>query len=153
MKPKKKIPFEAIMVLVVLCLIAIMAFDGFVVQDMPSDARSYPIFVFVVIAIAGAVEIANAFRKQNDEKEPVFENRANFFLVAGMIIAYAVAMYLIGFVLSTILFVAIFIWKFKMKHALLYDIGAAAVIIAIYFCFKEILYVFLPSGVLLDKIF
>ena len=41
MKQKKKIPFEAIMTIVVLGLIAVMAIDGFAVEHMPAD-RSVP---------------------------------------------------------------------------------------------------------------
>ena len=155
MKQKKKIPFEAIMTIVVLGLIAVMAIDGFAVEHMPADAAAYPIFVFVVIALAGVAELVNIFRRQKAGKEekPVFENRTNFLIATGMIIGYAVVMYLIGFILSSILFTVLFVGKFKMKKPLLVDIGAAAVIVAVYFCFEKLLYIFLPSGILLEKLF
>lgn len=154
MEKKKKIPFEAIMTIVVLGLIAIMAVDGLAIEHMPADAAAYPIFVFAVIALAGAVELVNIFRRQKAGKEEksIFENRRNFLTATAMIVGYAVVMYLIGFVLSSILFTALFVGKFKMKKPLLVDMGAAAVIVAIYFCFQKLLYIFLPSGILLEKL-
>lgn len=154
MKPKKKIPFEAVMTIVVLLLVAIMAFDGFAIQKMPSDAAAYPIFLFAVIAIAGVAELLNVFHKQKEGKEepPVFENRNNFLAVVGMIIGYAVAMWLIGFILSTILFTIVFIARFKIKKAVLVDICAAVVTVAVYLLFEKVLYVFLPSGILIEKL-
>lgn len=153
----KKIPFNAIMALVIMLLVGLMAADGFFIQKLPADATKYPGFLFAVVIVSGIVEIISSFRKQAAEQgkeiKPLFENCKNFLIITGMIIGYVLFMWLLGFMISTILFAVLFAWKFRFKHLLIFDISAAVCIVALYFCFEKLLYIFLPAGLLFDKLF
>ncbi|MEM5768779.1 MAG: tripartite tricarboxylate transporter TctB family protein [Bacillota bacterium] len=153
----KKIPFNAVMTLVVMLLVGLMAADGQFIQKLPSSATKYPFFIFSVVIVFGIVDIINSFRQQaaerGKERKPLFENRGNFLIITGMIIGYVLLMWLLGFVISTILFAVLFAWKFRLRHLIIFDLSAAVCIVALYVCFEKLLYIFLPTGLLFDKLF
>ncbi len=153
MKHKKSIPIDAIMSAVVILLVLALAVDGFLRQKIPMEAAKYPLFVFVVTAAAGAIEIVRGVGTGHVDAQPVFENRKNFLSVCGMVIGYFLAMWLLGFVISTIAFSALFAWRFRLQHLLAFDIAAAAVTIALYYCFEKLLYIFLPTGLVFEMFF
>ena len=155
MKEKKGIPFEAVMAAVIIVIILAMAVDGFLIQKMPMEAAKYPIFVFAVAIAAGVAEIVRCFRKQktDETRKPVFADRKNFLFIVCAIVVYMFLMWLVGFIVSTIAFTVAFTLRFRMKNLIAVNIGAAAVIVAIYFIFVKLLYIFLPAGVLFDAIF
>lgn len=158
MKQKKPIPLEVVMAAVIMLLVLALAADGFARQGMPIEAAKYPIFVFCVVIVSGVVEIARCLRAQSSQEtgapeKKVFENRKNFLVVSGMIIGYVIAMWLLGFMLSTIIFAVLFAWYFKLKHLIVFDIAAVIVIVGLYYCFEKLLYIFLPAGLLFEKLF
>lgn len=157
MKKKKSLPFDAIMAAVIVLLIAVLAVDGFVIQKMPLRSAWYPIFVFLVVAAAGVAEIirsVRAWKKENPEAaRPVFENWKNFLFITAAIICYMVGMWLLGFIISTSIFTMVFAWRYKLKHLLVFDAAAIAATVALYYCFSKFLYIFLPTGLLLERFF
>lgn len=152
---KKKPSIEMIMALVIMLLTAIMAIDGFVFQDIPPEAAKYPVFVFCVIMAAGVAEIIRCVREQKkEEKEakPVFENPRNFLVVCGMIVGYGILVWLLGFVIATILFTIGFTCYSRLKHLVLFNGIMALVIVGIYFLFERVLQIFLPVGLLFENL-
>ena len=155
MKEKRKIPLDACMAAAVMLIAAAMAIDGFVRQKMPLDAAKYPIFVFAVIFAAGTWEIVHSLKavKAEGYKAPkVFENRKNFLIISGMMIGYILGIWLVGFIISTIVFSILFAWLFKFKKLVLFSIATVIVTVALYYAIVKLLYIYLPTGILIDMI-
>ena len=155
MKQKRGLPLDTVMAAVIVVMILTMAVDGFVRQKMPLDAAKYPIFVFAVILVTGIWEIVHSLKAAEAEgyKPPkVFENRRNFLIISGMMVGYLVAMWLVGFIISTIVFAILFAWLFKFEKLVIFSIAAVIVTIVLYYCIVKLLYIFLPTGILIDMI-
>ena len=83
----------------------------------------------------------------------VHKNMKNFLIAVGMFSIYALLMWLFGFIVASIVLTFAFLYVFKSKKILWVGLGASIVIVAIYFSFAKILYIFLPKGVLFNLIF
>lgn len=156
MKKKKTLPLDALMAIIIMLFAGALAIDGFIRQDLPADAVKYPIFVFCVIAIVGLSQVFSSLKaSKGDDYKPakIFENKKNFIVVFGMIVSYIIVMYLLGFILSSIIFAIAVAAYFKYKHLIGFSIGAAIVFTGVYYVFVKLLYIFLPSGLLFDKLF
>jgi len=153
MKEKKNSYLEAIMAAFIMFFVAAMAIDGF---DLPMDAIKYPIFIFCIVAAAGIFVIVQTIKaSKGADYKPVqpFENRKNFLVICGLIIGYIIVMYLLGYIISSIIFAILTAWYFKYEHMLAFSIGVAIASLGIYYCFVKLLYIFLPTGLLLNKLF
>lgn len=156
MDNRRKLPFDVVMAIVMMVIVTAIAIDGFWIQKLPMEALKYPIFCFVVFYCACVIEIINAFRKKekkNGEENKIHNNLKNFYITFGLLVAYVLLMYLFGFILSSIAMTVAFTLIFKVKKPLLINIGAALVIIALYFIFSRVLFIFLPKGLITTLIF
>lgn len=155
-KKKKGLPLDAVVALTLILIVLVLAFEGLAVQHLPKDAVGFPGFVFSVIAIVGCMELLRIRRSHGDEsQEPpkaVFYNRGNFLVICGLITGYVVFMFLVGFIPSTILFAAVFAVKFRYRHPVLFGAAAVLVTVGVSYIFKNVMYIHLPGGLLLDLI-
>lgn len=151
---KKRVPLDTVMAAVIILLVLIMAGYGFLVQRLPDEATRFPLFVFGVVVCAGVGEIFRSLRARKREEtvsaiEPsVFYNRNRFLLVCGMVIGYVITMYLLGFILSTILFAAVFGWQSRFRPLVPFCAAAVVVTIGLYLCFTRLMFIHLPQGLL-----
>lgn len=156
MDNRKKLPFDVIMAIVMMSIVTAIAIDGFFIQKLPMEALKYPCFCFVIFYGACIVEIINAFcknEKNNGEKTRIHTNFKNFYITFGLLVAYVLLMYLFGFILSSIAMTVAFTLIFKVRKPVLINAGAAVVIVAIYFIFSRVLFIFLPKGLLAALVF
>lgn len=152
---KQGLSLDAVMALVIVLIVLLMGGYGLFVQRLPAEAVRFPLFVFGVVICAGIGEIIRSLRAEKRREEarpPVFHDRKNFLTVCGMILGYILLMYLVGFILSTILFAAAFGWRFRFRRLVPFGIAAAAVTVLLYFCFTKLMYIHLPQGLLLEQI-
>ncbi|MGN0907767.1 MAG: tripartite tricarboxylate transporter TctB family protein [Bullifex sp.] len=152
MEKKRTLPFDVIMALVMMAIVTAIAIDGILIQHLPKDALTYPIFCFIVFYAACLTDIWNSFRKQDREKK-VHGNIRNFYITLLMFVCYAALTYLVGFIVASIALTVAFTLYFRMKRPVIVNICAAVVIITLYFIFSRLLYIFLPTGVLFRLIF
>ena len=162
MEEKKKIPFDAIMAAVMIVITWVVLGDGLFVHKLTWAALRYPVVCGGMVTLCAVIEIANAFRKQaasGSEEEgekkakPVFTNRRNFLIMVGLMAAYVLLMWLLGFIISSVAIVVAFTLILKAKKPVWVIIGFTVVIVALYYVFRNYLYVFLPRGLLIKMIF
>ena len=157
MENKKKLPFQAIMATIMLLITLAIVADGLVFHKLPSDALSYPLFCALGVALCCLVEIFRGLKNYKKEEckasKPLHLNFRNFCIAVGMFAVYALLMYLIGFIAASIILTFAFLYLFKANKALWIGLGAAIVIVGIYFAFAKLLYIFLPKGLLIKLIF
>ncbi len=155
MEKKRHIPFEAIMSFVMMIISGAIITDGMFIHKLSWDAIQYPLVCCLVVFAMAMIEIVKSLagQKKKEKTESIYHNRKNFFLVAGMLIAYVILMWLFGFMFSSIALTICFTVLFKIQKPVLINIGAGIAIIAIYFVFNKILYIFLPKGMLFNLFF
>lgn len=158
MKHLKKLPIEVLFAIATIVVVGAIAVDGVFVQKLPSEALRYPYFCFLMIFLACAVEIIKGVRtsakqENSDEREPIHHNMKNFLTAIVMFAAYIVVMWFFGFIVSSVALMVAFAWRFKMKHLLVIGIVTAIVVSAIHLVFGNVLYIFLPKGLLFDVLF
>lgn len=156
---KKRIPLDTVMAVVIILMILVLAGYGLLAQQLPLEAVRFPLFVFGVVVCAGAGEIFHSLRAQKREEgteapepPPVFYDRKRFLLVCGMIVGYLLAMYLFGFILSTILFAVVFAWQSQFRPLVPFCAVAVAAAVGLSFCFTRLMFIHLPQGILLELI-
>ncbi len=81
------------------------------------------------------------------------ENKGNqkALLILGTILVYIVLMYIIGFILASILYMVsnmIIMSSKESRNIKLYLLVSVLVSVIVYYCFKEFIYVNLPTGML-----
>ena len=153
---KKKVSFQVIMGAVMLLITAAIVADGLVFHKLKTDALSYPLFCAMGVALCCIAEIIKGLKssaKGAKDEKPVHKNMKNFLIAVGMFSIYALLMWLFGFIVASIVLTFAFLYVFKSKKILWVGLGASIVIVAIYFSFAKILYIFLPKGVLFNLIF
>lgn len=154
---KKRISLDVIMAAVIILMVLVMGGYGLLAQRLPPEALRFPLFVFGVVVCAGAGEIVRSLRAQRREDAAaapaaVFYDRGRFLLVCGMIVGYILAMYLLGFILSTVLFAAVFGWQSRFRPLGLFCGAAAVAAVGLYLCFTRLMFIHLPQGLLLELI-
>ena len=153
---KKYLNLELIMTLLLLLIVAVIAFQGVAVEKLSSRAMQFPMFVFGMCFLFGIIEIVRNVKAVNQQakaegevkRKPVFVNSKNFFVILGMIVAYAALVYLIGFVAATILLGIVYGFYSKYKNKWVVVIVAVCFSVAIYLLFTKVLGTSLPTGLI-----
>ncbi len=158
MEKSNRLPFEAILSIVIMLIMASMAFDGIFVQGLPMKALKYPLFCFAVVFVTSSIEIVRAVRKQKtmgvgEQAKPVHHNLRNYGITTAMLVAYVILMWIFGFIISSVMLTVAFTWYFKVNRLVVVNTAAAVVLIIIYYVFSNALYIFLPKGLLYKLIF
>ena len=143
-------------IILVAAVYAITAFFFVMVLQYPSDVRIYPIFIMVVLAVLTTmhlikclIQFAREKRIEND-MPLLFEHfkAKQFFIVFAMLFAYVILINVLGFYISSLLFIAGTLVFFKIKP-LYIVITAVVFLVLIYGGFSTFLHVPLPRGLLL----
>nr|WP_321305762.1 tripartite tricarboxylate transporter TctB family protein [uncultured Sphaerochaeta sp.] len=155
---RKRLPFEAVLALFMMLLVAAIVIDGFFIHELPMKALKYPIFCFSVFFATCVIEIIRSVRKQKTlgekvEAKPIHHNLRNFSITVGLIVAYVIVMWLFGFIVSSIAITVGFTAIYRVQKNTIVNVVAAVVIITVYFVFSNVLYIFLPEGLLFKMIF
>ena len=151
---KRRLSIDGIMAIVIFVITALIAIDGFFVHRLSVEALKYPIFCMSVIAIAAVFEVCKSIRSQDEKKtKSVYVNKKNFMITAGLFLGYIILMWIFGFIVSSIAVTIAFTLIYKVRRPAAVNICAAIIIIAIYYSFRNLLYIFLPEGMLFDLLF
>ena len=143
-------------IILIAAVYAITAFFFVMVLQYPSDVRIYPIFIMVVLAVLTTmhlikclIQFAREKRIEND-MPLLFEHfkAKQFFIVFAMLFAYVILINVLGFYISSLLFIAGTLVFFKIKP-LYIVITAVVFLVLIYGGFSTFLHVPLPRGLLL----
>ena len=148
MESQRHFSFSAVMAAIVMAIGLAIIVDGVCVQHLPLEALKYPLFCVMVLCLACVVEIIRGITPASKTKETIHKNFKNFLITVGMLAAYAVLMWLVGFIFSSIAITLAFTLTFHIRKPIPVNVGAAAVIIAMYFAFSKFLFIFLPKGLL-----
>lgn len=153
---KKYFNIELIMTLVILLFIGVLAFQGIVVDDLSDKAMNFPSFVFGVGGILGVAEIirnvkaVQAVEKRSEvsKRKSVFKNKKNFVQFALMTLAYLVLLYLLGFVIASIIMVISYglIRGYEKKWVII--VAGVGIILLWYVLFTKMIGVRMLTGVL-----
>jgi len=166
---KKKLPLEPTVALVLIGIILVLCLEGFVRQDMPALASRFPLAVFGVVILTGIAEFFRSLsaakkRAEKEEKDggkkEIFQEklgekkttRKNFITVSVMVILYSILMYLIGFIAASIALFVAFFHFFNFKRIVLSGLCAGLCIVAVYYCFIDLMHIQLPVGALIERI-
>ena len=143
-------------IILIAAVYAITAFFFVMVLQYPSDVRIYPIFIMVVLAVLTTmhlikclIQFAREKRIEND-MPLLFEHfkAKQFFIVFAMLFAYVILINVLGFYISSLLFIAGTLVFFKIKP--LYIVLTTVVfLVLIYGGFSTFLHVPLPRGLLI----
>ncbi|MDD2972996.1 MAG: tripartite tricarboxylate transporter TctB family protein [Lachnospiraceae bacterium] len=120
-----------------------------------AQARIYPIVLIAICFALLAMVIIEAFRAgkvltQMGEAEETDTEKANVMRVAGYVIMVLIYILLIpyaGYVVSTIIFAAASLLYQKKKNILLLILLPLICSVAMFYIFKNLLYVTLPIGI------
>ena len=143
-------------IILIAAVYAITAFFFVMVLQYPSDVRIYPIFIMVVLAVLTTmhlikclIQFAREKRIEND-MPLLFEHfkAKQFFIVFAMLFAYVILINVLGFYISSLLFIAGTLVFFKIKP-LYIVITTVVFLVLIYGGFSTFLHVPLPRGLLL----
>lgn len=153
---KKYFNIELIMTLVILIFIGVLAFQGTVVEDLSDKAMRFPSFVFSVGGILGVAEIIRNVRSvqaaekkgQAAKRKPVFKDWKNFTQFVLMTLAYLVLLYLLGFVIASIIMVISYglLRGYEKKWVII--VAGVGVILLWYVLFTKVIGVRMLTGVL-----
>ena len=143
-------------IILIAAVYAITAFFFIMVLQYPSDVRIYPIFIMVVLVVLTTMHLIECLVKFAREKKiendiPIlFEHfkAKQFFIVFALLLAYVVLINVLGFYVSSLLFIAGTLIFFKIKP-LYIVITTAVFLVLIYGGFSTFLHVPLPRGLLL----
>ena len=143
-------------IILVAAVYAITAFFFIMVLQYPSDVRIYPIFIMVVLAVLTTMHLIECLVKFAREKKiendiPIFFEHfkaKQFFIVFAMLFAYVILINVLGFYISSLLFIAGTLVFFKIKP-LYIVITTVVFLVLIYGGFSTFLHVPLPRGLLL----
>ena len=152
MDKKRGVPFDVVMALVLMAIVASIAIDGIFIQQLPWDALQYPIFCFTVFFVACLIDIWHSISKRSENNKGVHTNIKNFYITLLMFVVYCVLTYLLGFIIASIALTIAFTLYFKVNKPIWVNIGAAIVIVALYIVFGRVLYIFLPKGIILSAL-
>ncbi len=152
---KKYLSIDVIMAGVILLIIGIMAFNGYVMSNLSATSLRYPTFVFTVCLVIGTLEIVKGVRKnaRTEFKMPVFTNKRNFFFVCGAIIVYASLLTILGFIIASSIFTISYILYTRYEKPVRIIVTSLVIVIVIYVVFTQFLHVNLPQGLILRVIF
>ena len=143
-------------IILIAAVYAITAFFFVMVLQYPSDVRIYPIFIMVVLAVLTTmhlikclIQFAREKRIEND-MPLLFEHfkAKQFFIVFAMLFAYVILINVLGFYISSLLFIAGTLVFFKIKP-LYIVITTVVFLVLIYGGFSTFLHVPLPRGLLI----
>lgn len=148
MENKRSVPFDVIMALVLMAIVAAIAIDGIFIQHLPWDALQYPVFCFVVFYAACLIDIWNSLAKKDRKEKNIHSNVKNFYITLFMFLGYCILTYLIGFIIASIALTVAFTLYYKINKPLWVNLGSAVVIVVLYIVFGRVLYIFLPKGIL-----
>lgn len=113
--------------------------------DYSSIAQKFPllsILFLVVLSIARFVQLG----KDSSEKESRVNFNRDFLTVFFLVILYLTAMPMIGFFLSTTIFLPMCMWLLNFKKKVVITVLTLATVISIYFVFINIFNVPVPDS-------
>ncbi len=153
---KKYLNIELIMTLVILLIVAVIAFQGMVVEKLSEKALQFPFFVFGMCFVFGTVEIIRNVRDvrkkekagQDVTRKPVISDPRKFFTILGMIAVYAVLVYVLGFVAASIILSVVYGLYSGYKKKWVVVVVAICFSFALYLLFTKVLGTSLPRGLI-----
>ncbi len=128
--------------LIALAVCAAVYWDTF---SYPHGAVAFPRFLLYIFF--GLCVLLLIFPRQRETERPVSviysrEKLISFFLL----IAYTVAFPLVGYFVTTFVFIVFYLWLFKHKGMGYYLLFAGAYVLLMYAVFQKWLYVWFPEG-------
>lgn len=165
-REKKVLPLDAAVAIILILIVLLLAFEGLAVQRLPKEALGFPVFVFTVIAVVGCLELLRIWKVQKADGQSmreqkiqerkaegsVFYNLGNFLVICSLVLGYLALMWFVGFIVSTIVFAVSFAVKFRFGHPVIFAVMTIFVTVGLYYVFKNVMYIHLPGGFLLDLI-
>ena len=156
---KKYFNIELIMTLVILAFIGVLALQG-AADGLSANAMRFPSFVFTVGGILGVAEIirnvlavkAEEKSGETKKKKPLFKNKKNLAEFLVLTLVYLVLLYLIGFVLSSIIVVIAYGLRRGFEKKWIIVVAGIGVIALWYVLFAKLIGVKMLTGVLINLI-
>lgn len=128
--------------------------------DYPDKARIFPqtigfIFLILLTFLIWCILVEMRSINKSDTKDES-KNQYDFkkWLFSGIsIVIYTLLMYLVGFIVSSIIFTAALMWLLGLKRPILVGIITLCSVVLIWTIFQKILYIPLPEGILFNMNF
>ena len=128
-------------------LIGLSAVFFFMTSQLPEKATVYPTFVISLLLLLTLIHLAITFFNKDDSEETTFKNIEVKQLLTVLVVSglYVVLINILGYITSTIAYIAALLIMLKIKavNSILISVGFSVII---YILFKMILKVPLPTG-------
>ena len=132
-------------------IVLIFAIAGYIysVFKISSDATVgvapdfYPKLLFIVIGISGLVTLLNGFRREIKKEMPAFNWKAVITVIT-LLIGYAYLLQLVGFVISSIVFMIAFMFVLGERKPINMIVVPIITSLLIYFLFSKAFMIMLP---------
>ncbi len=149
-KLKKYLTIDVVMAAVILLIVGILAFNGYVVKKLPALSLRFPGFVFLMVFVVGIFEIVRGVNdvRKGAKQKPLFVSRRNFLFMCLAVIGYIALFCLLGFVVSSIIFSVVFAVYHRYSKYFVLIAATCVIVIGLYFCFVRFLGADLPAGIL-----
>jgi hypothetical protein len=133
------------------------------IKPQPGELISsdiFPKFATIILAILGIGFLydANKLRRVSrtdpveystmDEKNAEKMDWASFFMSTGVLLVYTLSLYLLGFIISTMLFLVLTMWRFGVGPVWKCSIIAATMVLIFGMLFQSFMLIRLPQGLL-----
>lgn len=149
------LPVDFYVTLVIMLGSVYFLIDGLYISKLNAVAIRMPGLVLgltILLCIIEMVKILIRTFKGNSKPMVLFEDKRNFTIGLSIVVAYCIGLWLVGFLISTVVIGITYglIYKYKKKFFMaLYTVGVTLVIYGI---FVKVLNVHLPQGLLFQWI-
>lgn len=112
-----------------------------------ASAALYIRFLAVVFAVFSFFVLLRALRIKGDKPVTWVERPMQFYLTAGLLIVYIILLGVLGFFVSSFLFMTGLSWILGYRKIISLSVGTVSLLLVIYFVFDRFLSVPVPNGI------
>ncbi len=116
--------------------------------ERAAAAALYIKFLAVVLLVFSILIVLRAFYTKDGKGIKWLERPVYFYITTGFLIVYVVLLSILGFFISSFLFMFALSWLLGYRKIVSLSVGTVSLLLVIYFVFERFLSVPVPSGVL-----
>jgi hypothetical protein len=116
-------------------------------NDYSSIAQQFPFLSILFLGVISVIRFIQ-LRRFSEEKQSKVRFNRDFFTVFFLVLLYMVAMPLIGFFISTTIFLPLCMWLLRFRKKIVITVLTSGTVITMYFVFINIFNVPVPESLL-----
>lgn len=123
-------------------IVSIFYYNSF---SYPDESTIYIKFILVILLVLSVLLFVNSKSQNTNFKEKSFSKR--MFLAFALTIAYVALMPIVGYYISTFIFLVLFMWIYNHKGIVKYLTVGCIFSFFVYFFFQKLLGIWFPTGI------